>query len=113
MQEKNIEGNSKEAATNSSDEKMYYMDAVTLIEKCIAHDILHTVEEKPNLVLVYRKTQENEGWYAESIEDLAQELMNDFKGQTVLREALAKKGISFEEEFKHICKNMFCTTKEE
>ena len=82
--------------------QMYYIDAICLINECISSNILQLAENNSNQVLVYRLqgTKNPEGWYAENIEDLAQELMYDKEGQDILKKELEKKGIQFEETFK-------------
>ncbi len=78
---------------------MYYIDALNLIKKCIEHDILKTKDDN---VIVKRKnkTTLEESWFLESKEDLAQELMKNENGQSLLIEKLKTLGVDFEEEYR-------------
>ncbi len=84
---------------------MVYMDCVNLIRQCVGHKILEPYEDDnvKDAVLVYREAGVNpefpEGWYAEPVSDLAQELMADVAGQTALIIALAEKGVKFDKAF--------------
>lgn len=73
---------------------MRYIDALKLIQLCIASGILKT---KNDGILVYRAkgVSSPEGWYVVKPEDLAQELMRSEEGQKALTEALKKDDIIF------------------
>ena len=67
---------------------MYFLNAKRLITMAIEHGILQTKDDK---VLIYRDAGSDpekypEGWYAEDIDDISQELMDDEIGQLALTE---------------------------
>lgn len=71
---------------------MKYIDSLNLINLCIKHNILNTVDKK---VLVYRKKSKHfpEGWYATDKDLLAKELMKDEVGQNALISVLKNKNV--------------------
>ena len=97
---------------------MLYINCQKLVEACIKTNIINHVSEKDvlidndgeihspnpedfNKILVYRGKGINypEGWYAEEIEDVIYELMEDKEGQNLLIEELQKRGTDIEKEF--------------
>lgn len=78
---------------------MYFLNAKRLITMAIEHGILQTKDDK---VLIYRDAGSDpekypEGWYAEDIDDISQELMDDEIGQLALTESLKERGVQFVE----------------
>lgn len=78
---------------------MYFLNAKRLLTMAIEHGVLQTKDTK---VLIYRDAgsdpkQYPAGWYAEDIDDVSQELMDDEAGQLALRDALKECGVQFEE----------------
>lgn len=76
---------------------MTFFNAFNLLAMAADHGI---IRREANMVFVYRQAgsppeQYPEGWYEEKITDIAQELMDDEKGQQILVEQLRKKGIEF------------------
>ena len=75
---------------------MYFINARQLISECVANGVLHTIDGD---VVIYREQGSSEefpaGWYKESIDDLARELMEDEVGQEALIGALREKGVEF------------------
>lgn len=80
---------------------MVFADCVSLIRQCIEKGILQPHEN--DTVLIYREAGTSpefpEGWYAEPVDGLAQDLMTDTEGQKALISALAEKGITFQKEY--------------
>lgn len=78
---------------------MYFLNAKRLVTMAIEHGILQTKDDK---VLIYRDAGSDpekypEGWYAEDIDDISQELMDDEIGQLALTESLKERGVQFVE----------------
>ncbi len=78
---------------------MYFLNAKRLITMAIEHGILQAKDDK---VLIYRDAGSDpekypEGWYAEDIDDISQELMDDEIGQLALTESLKERGVQFVE----------------
>lgn len=80
---------------------MHFLNAKRLITMAIEHGILQTKDDK---VLIYRDAGSDpekypEGWYAEDIDDVSQELMDDEIGQLALAltESLKERGVQFVE----------------
>ena len=78
---------------------MYFLNAKRLITMAIEHGTLQTKDDK---VLIYRDAGSDpekypEGWYAEDIDDVSQELMDDEIGQLALTESLKERGVQFVE----------------
>ena len=73
---------------------MKYVEILSLINLSIRYGILR---EQDGKVFIYRNEGKNshKGWFLESKDFLAQELMQDQRGQDMLIEALAKQGLEF------------------
>lgn len=88
---------------------MFFINARNLLDLCVKHGILKT--DKDGNILVYREASKDnpaqypEGWYAEHINDLAQDLMYDSAGQTLLINAPSKVGVTFHESNLHFFRN--------
>lgn len=73
---------------------MKYIEALNLINLSIQFGILQERDEK---VFVYRNKGKNspKGWFLESKDVVAQELMEDSSRQDILIKALSKQGFEF------------------
>lgn len=72
--------------------KLNFCECIELINTCIENKILSN-NGKKNKVLVYREAgaEDPEGWYLESIWDVATELTQDIQGQIILKKELKKR----------------------
>ena len=73
---------------------MKYIDSINLINLAIENDLIISIDED---ILVYRKASDTkpEGWYIDSKEQIAHELMNDKKGQETIINSLKQIGVEF------------------
>lgn len=74
---------------------MFYIEAKTLVDLAIQHDILQTQD---NCIAIYRFAGSDpekypEGWYLEEKESVYHDIMSDTEGQAVLTNALLEKDI--------------------
>ena len=78
---------------------MRFIDALNLIELCVEHEVLAEIDGG---IAVYRNGTETspEGWYLERKEDVAQELMHDPEGITLLTAKLEELGVNTKGETK-------------
>ena len=88
---------------------MIFWNCKKLLEACVNAGLINTVPEGEyaGQLLIYRQAGKDpkypEGWYAQDIEDAAQELMKDRAGQKFLLQKLREKGIEpeFIDEVQH------------
>lgn len=78
--------------------KMFYIDAIKLLNTCVKNNILH---EDGGNIAVYKDSSNNskEGWYLIPKDILAKKLMEDKDGQTQLIAALNKANVNFEPDY--------------
>lgn len=79
---------------------MNFYNCLRLLNECVKAGLIQLSSENSNDILVYRQAGNSspEGWYAENIFTVAQELMLDLEGQKFLACALKDAGIEFQEE---------------
>lgn len=83
---------------------MFYIEAKTLVDLAIQHDILQTQD---NCIAIYRLAGSDsekypEGWYLEEKESVYHDIMTDTEGQSVLTNALLEKGIDVQPMLMHL-----------
>jgi hypothetical protein len=80
--------------------QLNFWNTLKLLEKCIEEDTINKDPECDDNILIYRREGEEgcpEGWYSESIVEVAKELQHDINGQKTLIGSLRVKGIEFKE----------------